>query len=155
MSRRIVASCSQCRRVGLSCPTRRPAGTSKGHSLDRDRNRIQKVIISTRQTGNQEVKFLFYFLSRLTCDELGPKVTFVIPSSGGDLSLYSVLDSDMFAILCKFRKKCEFCNYHISVALTLYDYTASDPKVYFNHKQNHNERLSVFCGGTRMLRGEC
>ena len=33
--------------------------------------------------------------------------------------------------------------------------TASDPKVYFNHKQNHNERLSVFCGGTRMLRGEC
>ena len=31
--------------------------------------------------------------------------------------------------------------------------TASDPKVYFNHKQNHNERLSVFCGRTRMLRG--
>ena len=117
-----MASCSQCRRVGLSCPTMRPAGTRIGHSLDRDRNRIQKVIISTRQTGDQVVKFLFDFLSRLTCDELGPKVTFVIPSSGGDLSLYSVLDSDMFAILCKFRKKCEFCNYHISVALTLYDF---------------------------------
>ena len=100
-----MASCSQCRRVGLSCPRMRPAGTSIGHSLDRDRNRIQKVIISTRQTGDQVVKFLFDFLSRLTCDELGPKVTFVIPSSGGDLSLYSVLDSDMFAILCKFRKK--------------------------------------------------
>ena len=40
--------------------------------------------------------------SVLAWDEFGPKVTFVIPSSGGDLSLYSVLDSDITGVSVNF-----------------------------------------------------
>ena len=41
-----------------------------------------------------------------TWDEFGPKVTFVIPSSGGDLSLYSVLDSDIVGVSVNSNEKC-------------------------------------------------
>ena len=86
-SRHSAESCSQCRTVALSCPKMIQAGTKE--------EMCHSNIIGTLL--NQRSVF-----SVPAWDEFGPKVTFVIPSSGGDLSLYSVLDSDITGVSVNF-----------------------------------------------------